>query len=64
MFPHDNRPQAVKSNCAHISEEKGKDITLNTDVEKPVICDYYTDMYIVTTTELLADKLNNKKNTQ
>jgi hypothetical protein len=30
------------------------------DAEKPVICDYYTDVNIVTTTELLADKLNKK----
>ena len=55
--------QAVESICAQIGEEKGKDLTLNTDVEKPVICDYYTDMYIVTTPELLASKLN-KKHTQ
>jgi hypothetical protein len=47
--------QAVKSICAQISEEKGKDLTLNTDVDKPVICDYYTDMNIATTAGLLAD---------
>lgn len=55
----DANTRAVESIRAQIGEP-GDGLTLNTDAEKPVVCDYYTDMNLVTTTASLADKLNDK----